>query len=97
MEERNNDIEQRENMPQFVHRDGMLADKDYVEWVADVKYMKQWYSFYSERVEKGQRLIGQIDEKDHCGVVVARHTETSWCSYISVAGSCRSYYCRNRM
>ena len=163
MDEKNKDIEQREDMPQFVHRDGMLADKDYVEWVADVKhryrqsqvrasvrvnttmlefywsvgrdlvrmraeekwgagvvkqfaldmrqafpnetgfsftnvkYMKQWYSFYSERVEKGQRLIGQIDEKDHCGVVVARHTETSWCSYISVAGSCRSYYCRNRM
>ena len=30
----------------------------------NVKYMKQWYSFYSERVEKGQRLIGQIDEKE---------------------------------
>ena len=38
MEEKNKDIEQREDMPQFVHRDGMLADKEYVEWVADVKH-----------------------------------------------------------
>ena len=27
----------------------------------NVKYMKQWYSFYSERVKKGQRLIGQLE------------------------------------
>ena len=38
MEEKDKEIEQRENMPQFVHRDGMLADKEYVEWVADVKH-----------------------------------------------------------
>lgn len=38
MEEKNKDIEQREDIPQFVHRDGMLADKEYVEWVADVKH-----------------------------------------------------------
>ena len=38
MEEKDKEIEQREDMPQFVHRDGMLADKEYVEWVADVKH-----------------------------------------------------------
>ena len=37
MEEKNKNIEQREDMPQFVHRDEMLANKEYVEWVADVK------------------------------------------------------------
>ena len=37
MEEINKDIEQREDMPSFVYRDGMLADRDYVEWLADVK------------------------------------------------------------
>lgn len=31
MEEKNKDIEQREDIPQFVHRDGMLADKEYDE------------------------------------------------------------------
>ena len=112
--------------PAFISRDGMIADKDYVKWLADikqrfqhcqlktsvrintamlefywsigrdlvnlrvedrwgdkvvkqfsldmrntfpnetgfshsnVKYMKQWYSFYYERVVIGQQLIGQL-------------------------------------
>ena len=29
----------------------------------NVKYMKQWYSFYFERIKKGQRVIGQIANK----------------------------------
>ena len=37
MEEKNKDIEQEEIMPSFVYRDGMLADKEYVNWLADVK------------------------------------------------------------
>lgn len=37
MEEKNRIIEQREDMPSFVYRDGMLADKEYVDWLADVK------------------------------------------------------------
>lgn len=113
--------------PTFVVRDGMLADKEYVEWLADVKtrfrqsqikasirvntdmlefywsigrdlvalraeerwgagvvkqfaldmrhafpnetgfsdtnikYMKRWYSFYYERVTKGQQVVDQIE------------------------------------
>ena len=115
--------------PTFVYRDGMLADKEYVEWLADVKarfrqsqikasirvntdmlefywsigrdlvalraeerwgsgvvkqfaldmrqafpnetgfsdtnikYMKRWYSFYYERITKGQQLVGQLEGK----------------------------------
>jgi predicted nuclease of restriction endonuclease-like (RecB) superfamily len=131
-----------DNMPSFVSRDGMNADKEYIEWLADVKarfrqsqikasirvntsmlefywsigrdlvalraeerwgtgvvkqfaldmrqsfpnatgfshtnvkYMKQWYSFYYERVikshqlgdplaedEKSQRLVGQFENE----------------------------------
>ena len=162
MEEKNKDIEQREDMPQFVHRDGMLADKDYVEWVADVKhryrqsqvrasvrvnttmlefywsvgcdlvrmraeekwgagvvkqfaldmrqafpnetgfsftnvkYMKQWYSFYSERVEKGQRLIGQIDEKEKSQRLVGQlempelFGRVPWGHHIDIVSRCET-------
>ena len=27
----------------------------------NVKYMKQWYSFYFERIKKGQRVVGQLE------------------------------------
>ena len=113
--------------PTFVVRDGMLADREYVEWLKDVKarfrqsqikasirvntamlefywsigrdlvalraeerwgagvvrqfaldmrqafpaatgfshtnvkYMKQWYSFYYKRVAKSQRVVGQLE------------------------------------
>ena len=113
--------------PTFVYRDGMLSDKEYVEWLADVKarfrqsqiktsirvntamlefywsigrdlvalraeerwgagvvkqfaldmrktfpdatgfshsnvkYMKQWYSFYFKQVSKSQRVVGQME------------------------------------
>ena len=162
MEEKNKDIEQREDMPQFVHRDGMLADKDYVEWVAEVKhryrqsqvrasvrvnttmlefywsvgrdlvrmraeqrwgtgvvkqfaldmrqafpnetgfsftnvkYMKQWYSFYSERVEKGQRLIGQIDEKEKSQRLVGQLVmpelfgRVPWGHHIDIVSRCET-------
>ena len=162
MEEKNKDIEQREDMPQFVHRDGMLADKEYVEWVADVKhryrqsqirasvrvnttmlefywsvgrdlvrmraeerwgtgvvkqfaldmrqafpnetgfsytnvkYMKQWYSFYSVRVEKGQRLIGQIDEKEKSQRLVGQLVmpelfgRVPWGHHIDIVSRCET-------
>jgi predicted nuclease of restriction endonuclease-like (RecB) superfamily len=162
MEEKNKDIEQREDIPQFVHRDGMLADKEYVEWVADVKhryrqsqvkasvrvnttmlefywsvgrdlvrmraeqkwgtgvvkqfaldmrqafpnetgfsftnvkYMKQWYSFYSERVEKGQRLIGQIDEKEKSQRLVGQlempelFGRVPWGHHIDIVSRCET-------
>ena len=119
--------------PTFVYRDGMLADKEYVEWLSNVKarfrqsqikasirvntamlefywsigrdlvtlraekrwgagvvkqfaldmrqafpnetgfsdtnvkYMKRWYSFYSEKVTKGQQVADQMkgDQKRH--------------------------------
>lgn len=162
MEEKNKDIEQREDMPQFVHRDGMLADKEYVEWVADVKhryrqsqirasvrvnttmlefywsvgrdlvrmraeerwgtgvvkqfaldmrqafpnetgfsytnvkYMKQWYSFYSVRVEKGQRLIGLIDEKEKSQRLVGQlempelFGRVPWGHHIDIVSRCET-------
>ena len=162
MEEKNKDIEQREDMPQFVHRDGMLADKEYLEWVADVKhryrqsqvrasvrvnttmlefywsvgrdlvrmraeerwgtgvvkqfaldmrqafpnetgfsytnvkYMKQWYSFYSVRVEKGQRLIGLIDEKEKSQRVVGQlempelFGRVPWGHHIDIVSRCET-------
>jgi predicted nuclease of restriction endonuclease-like (RecB) superfamily len=162
MEEKNKDIEQREDRPQFVHRDGMLADKEYVEWVADVKhryrqsqvrasvrvnttmlefywsvgrdlvrmraeerwgtgvvkqfaldmrqafpnetgfsytnvkYMKQWYSFYSVRVEKGQRLIGLIDEKEKSQRVVGQlempelFGRVPWGHHIDIVSRCET-------
>ena len=118
---------ERMNTPTFVYRDGMLADKEYVEWLSEVKarfrqsqinasirvntamlefywsigrdlvilraekrwgagvvkqfaldmrqafpnetgfsdtnvkYMKRWYSFYFERVTKGQQVADQIE------------------------------------
>ena len=127
MEEKNKDINQEKDMPSFVYRDGMLADKEYVEWLSNVKkrfrqsqikasirvntdmlefywsigrdlvvlraeerwgagvvkqfaldmrqafpnetgfsdtnikYMKRWYSFYYERITKGQQVVDQIE------------------------------------
>ena len=29
--------------------------------LSNVKYMKQWYSFYSEHFTKSQQHVGQID------------------------------------
>lgn len=118
--------------PSFVYRDGMTADKEYVEWLADVKarfrqsqikasirvntamlefywsigrdlvalraeerwgagvvkqfaldmrqafpnatgfshtnvkYMKQWYSFYFKQITKSQRVVGQIHPQVGC-------------------------------
>ena len=162
MEEKNKDIEQEEIMPSFVYRDGMLADKEYVAWLANVKaryrqsqikasvrvnttmlefywsigrdlvrmraeerwgtgvvkqfaldmrqafpnetgfsytnvkYMKQWYSFYSVRVEKGQRLIGQIDEKEKSQRVVGQlempelFGRVPWGHHIDIVSRCET-------
>ena len=162
MEEKNKDIEQEEIMPSFVYRDGMLADKEYVNWLADVKaryrqsqikasvrvnttmlefywsigrdlvrmraeerwgtgvvkqfaldmrqafpnetgfsytnvkYMKQWYSFYSVRVEKGQRLIGLIDEKEKSQRVVGQlempelFGRVPWGHHIDIVSRCET-------
>ena len=162
MEEKNKDIEQEEIMPSFVYRDGMLADKEYVAWLANVKaryrqsqikasvrvnttmlefywsigrdlvrmraeerwgtgvvkqfaldmrqafpnetgfsytnvkYMKQWYSFYSVRVEKGQRLIGLIDEKEKSQRVVGQlempelFGRVPWGHHIDIVSRCET-------
>ena len=162
MEEKNKDIEQEEIIPSFVYRDGMLADKEYVNWLADVKaryrqsqikasvrvnttmlefywsigrdlvrmraeerwgtgvvkqfaldmrqafpnetgfsytnvkYMKQWYSFYSVRVEKGQRLIGLIDEKEKSQRVVGQlempelFGRVPWGHHIDIVSRCET-------
>lgn len=133
--------------PTFVVRDGMLAEKDYVEWLADVKvrfrqsqikasirvntamlgfywsigrdlvamraeerwgsgvvrqfaldmrqafptatgfshtnvkYMKQWYSFYYKRVAKSQRVVGQLEMPDIFGYV-------PWGQHIDIVSEC---------
>ena len=120
MEEKNKDIEQREDIPQFVHRDGMLADKEYVEWVADVKHRyRQSQVKASVRVNTtmlefywsvGPIVFGHVPWKHHVQIFcncesleeaffyINKVATEGWSrSYISVAGSCRSYYCRDRM
>lgn len=128
--EENKNIANKTEIPSFVSRDGMIADKEYVTWIADVKqrfrqsqikasirvntsmlefywsigrdlvalraeerwgtgvvkqfaldmrqsfpnatgfshtnvkYMKQWYSFYYERVIKGQQVADQLAENE---------------------------------
>lgn len=137
MEEKKN-IEMYPDMPTFVYRDGMTADKEYVEWLADVKtrfrqsqikasirvntdmlefywsigrdlvalraeerwgagvvkqfaldmrqafpdatgfshtnvkYMKQWYSFYFKQVTKSQQVVGQMEPKEKSQQVVGQ-------------------------
>ena len=133
--------------PTFVVRDGMLADREYVEWLKDVKarfrqsqikasirvntamlefywsigrdlvalraeerwgagvvrqfaldmrqafpaatgfshtnvkYMKQWYSFYYKRVAKSQRVVGQLEMPDIFGYV-------PWGQHIDIVSGC---------
>ena len=128
--EENKNIANKTEIPSFVSRDGMIADKEYVTWIADVKqrfrqsqikasirvntsmlefywsigrdlvalraeerwgtgvvkqfaldmrqsfpnatgfshtnvkYMKQWYSFYYDRVIKGQQVADQLAENE---------------------------------
>ena len=62
----------------------------------NVKYMKQWYTFYSERVEKGQRLIGQIDEKEKSQRVVGQlempelFGRVPWGHHIDIVSRCET-------
>ena len=133
--------------PTFVVRDGMLADREYVEWLKDVKarfrqsqikasirvntamlefywsigrdlvalraeerwgagvvrqfaldmrqafpaatgfshtnvkYMRQWYSFYYKRVAKSQRVVGQLEMPDIFGYV-------PWGQHIDIVSGC---------
>ena len=72
---------------------------------SNVKYMKQWYSFYNERLIKSQQVVGQIgeDEKsqqscylqnrqEHRSRMVApRHPKTAWCSNLPIEASSRTH------
>ena len=68
-------MEDMEQKPTFVYRDGMQPSAQYVEWLSDVKarfsysnvkYVKRWYLFYYERIVKGQQLADQIENgKSH--------------------------------
>ena len=130
---------QNTEMPSFVYRDGMTADKDYIEWLSDVKtrfrqcqikasirvnttmlelywsigrdlvalraeerwgagvvkqfaldmrqafpdatgfshtnvkYMKQWYSFYFEQIAKSHQVGGQLEMPEALGQVPWKH------------------------
>lgn len=48
-----------------------------------MKYMKQWYSFYSKRVEKGQRLVGQLVMPELFGRV-------PWGHHIDIVSRCET-------
>jgi predicted nuclease of restriction endonuclease-like (RecB) superfamily len=148
--------------PAFISRDGMIADKDYVKWLADikqrfqhcqlktsvrintamlefywsigrdlvnlrveerwgdkvvkqfsldmrntfpnetgfshsnVKYMKQWYSFYYERVVIGQQLIGQLvsspKEQSYAGFFDMPESfgMVPWGHHISIISKCKT-------
>ena len=148
--------------PAFISRDGMIADKDYVKWLADikqrfqhcqlktsvrintamlefywsigrdlvnlcveerwgdkvvkqfsldmrntfpnetgfshsnVKYMKQWYSFYYERVVIGQQLIGQLvsspKEESYAGLFDMPESfgMVPWGHHISIISKCKT-------
>ena len=56
----------------------------------NVKYMKRWYSFYYERVIKGQQLADQIKvaEKGHQVGDFLDMPEIFGCSHLSTARSC---------
>ena len=137
--EDNDNIERRENMPLFVYRDGVTADKKYVEWLSEVKsrfsqsqikaairvntsllefywsigrdlvalraderwgagivkqfaldmrqafpdqtglsytnikYMKQWYTFYYKHFTKSHQLGGQLEMPEKFGIVPWKH------------------------
>lgn len=149
----NKDRAMKENknteMPSFVYRDGMTADKEYVEWLSDVKtrfrqcqikaairvnttmlefywsigrdlvalraeerwgagvvkqfaldmrqafpdatgfshtnvkYMKQWYSFYFEQFAKSQQVVGQLEIPEVLGQV-------PWGHHIQIISKCKS-------
>ena len=57
MEEKKN-IANKAEIPSFVYRDGMLADMEYVEWLADVKSQRLVGQFEDK---KGQQLADQIE------------------------------------
>ena len=48
------------NMPAFVYRDGMTADKEYVEWLSDVKKSHQLGDQLT-MTEKSHQLGDQSD------------------------------------
>ena len=146
--------------PTFVYRDGMLSDKEYVEWLADVKarfrqsqiktsirvntamlefywsigrdlvalraeerwgagvvkqfaldmrktfpdatgfshsnvkYMKQWYSFYLKQVSKSQRVVGQMELTEKSQRVVGQlempeiFGHVPWGQHIDIVSRC---------
>ena len=149
-------------MPSFVYRDGMTADKEYVEWLSDVKtrfrqcqikasirvnttmlefywsigrdlvalraeerwgagvvkqfaldmrqafpdatgfshtnvkYMKQWYSFYFEQFAKSQQVVGQLEFTEKSQQVVGQLEipevlgQVPWGHHIQIISKCKS-------
>ena len=48
-----------------------------------MKYMKQWYSFYFERIKNGQRVIGQLEMPKAFGKI-------PWGQHIDIVSRCES-------
>lgn len=63
---------------------------------SNVKYMKQWYSFYNERVIKSQQVVGQIEEDGKSQQVVGQldmpavFGRVPWGQHIHIFTTCHS-------
>lgn len=75
MEEKNKDIEQGEVLPSFVYRDGMLADKEYVAWLAELKHR-----FQSSQAKATVRVNTVMLEYywDLGRDIVQKHADSKW-------------------
>ena len=75
MEEKNKDTEQREVMPSFVYRDGMLTDKEYVAWLAELKHR-----FQSSQAKATVRVNTVMLEYywDLGRDIVQKHADSKW-------------------
>lgn len=87
--------------PEFVTRDGIIADADYVQWLSDVKkrfsdstgfsysnvkYMKRWHNFYNELVIKGQQAADLLEFPAVFGRI-------PWGQNIHIFSTCQEYRC----
>ena len=65
MEEKKN-IANKAEIPSFVYRDGMLADMEYAEWLADVVTKSHQLGDQLED-EKGQQVADQLEMPESFG------------------------------
>lgn len=47
--------------PQIIHRDGMIADAQYVGWLKELKYIKRWFKFYTKDNAIRQQAVDELE------------------------------------